>query len=126
MLCSEANKTSDQRTFRPSSVTGRWSYDTLGDTANRTVPEDRTTTPTIPPINRVRRLVDASSALPAAFRQVISTPMRSTEQYASRIAYSDIRLNEATGQPRCRRRRQPVRCDAKAISAALLAPLRFW
>jgi len=47
--------------------------------------------------------------------------MRRTERYASRIAYSDARPIEATGQPRCQHRRQPVRRDAEAVSAA---PLR--
>ena len=95
----------------------------LGDTAVRTVPEGRSTTSTIPPVNRVGRSADASSAPPPAFRQIVPTPMRSTERYASRIAYSDLRPNEATGQPRCRHRCQPVRRNAEVVLAALLAPL---
>ena len=102
-------------------MTGAWSYDTLGDPAVRAVPKDRTTTTTFPPVNRVGR------SPPAAFRQVVPTPVRGTERYTSRITYSDIRPNEATSQPHCRQRRQSVfRRDAQAISAAplaLLAPL---
>jgi len=108
---------------------GAWSYDTPGDTAVRTAPEGRTLMSTITPVNHLGRSVDASSASPPAFRQVVPTPMRSTERYASRITYSDMRPVEGTDtivslSPR--RQSHLSRLSRSARSTPLSAILPFY
>ena len=99
---SEANKWSFQRTFSTEFCDRRVAVRHSGRHRRPLCFEDRTTTSMSPPVNRVGRSVDASSAPPAAFQQVVPTPMRGTERYA----YPDFRPNEAT---KCVN--VPVRCD---------------
>jgi len=66
----------------------------------------RTTTPTMPRINRVGREWTPAQYVPAAVRQAVPMPTRSSERYASLVTNSDVRPFPATGQPRCQHRRQ--------------------